>query len=63
MFAIKTIVDNLAACCCFHYRVANIAMSFRITTEHYFLKKFKTEEKCMLKNTYMNNRLFHLDTA
>ena len=57
------IVDNFAACCCFQYVAASIVMSFNIMTKHCFVKRIKTEEKCMLKNTQFNNRLFHLDTA
>ena len=31
MFAIKMIVDNLAACCCFHYIVASIFQDYDLT--------------------------------
>ena len=32
MFAIKMMVDNFAACCCFQEIVASIEMSFNIMT-------------------------------
>ena len=55
-------VDNFTACCYFHYYTASIAMSFKIMAQHCFVKGFKKKEKCMLKNTEINNnRLLHLD--
>ena len=54
MFAIKMIVNNFAAWrCCSHYIVARIVISFKIMTDHCFLKGFKTEEKGCLKYTLL----------
>ena len=60
---VKMIVDDIAACCCSHYIVAIIVMSYKIMTQHCFVKKFKREENGMLENTYINNRMLHLDTT
>ena len=49
ILAIKVIVDNFATCCCSHYIVTSIVMSFKIMKEQSIFKGFKTEEKAFLQ--------------
>ena len=47
MFAIKMMVEEFSACCCFHY----IVMSFKIMTEYCFEKNSKQKKNAGLENT------------
>ena len=61
--SVKMVVNNFSACCCFHYILASIVMSFETMTRQCLVEGFDTEEKTSLKNTQINNRVLHLDTG
>ena len=45
MYAIEIIVDSFATCCFSDYIVVISVKSFKIMTEHCFIKGLKTEDK------------------